>query len=122
MTHDEVQALASEYVLGLIDDVTRARVAAHLASCPACAEEIRQVAQAMDAVGRSVPEVAAPASLRERIAGIPARVPQVTVAAPGARVYFRATPRPAPWFAAIAASLIAAVATWQAVSARAEVQ
>ena len=56
MNHDEVHALASEYVLGLADEVTRARVAAHLASCPACVDEVRQVAQAMDALGRSVPD------------------------------------------------------------------
>ena len=130
MTHDDVQALASEYVLGLLDEVTRARVAAHLASCPACVDEVRQVAQAMDAMGRSVPEVDPPASLRERVAAIPARVPQLAAASPtagdnpqlarhrseGAKV------SPAPWFAAVAASLIAAVATWQAISARAEVQ
>ena len=53
MTHEEVHALASEYVLGLVDDVTRARVAAHLATCQACVEEVRQISQAMDALGRA---------------------------------------------------------------------
>ena len=95
MTHDEVHALASEYVLGVLDDVTRARVVAHLATCPACVEELREVLKAMDALGRSVPEVEPPASLRERIATIPASVHQLPAAAPGARVYFRPTPGPA---------------------------
>ena len=126
MTHDDVHALASDYVLGLVDEVTRARVASHLASCPACTDEVRQVAQTMDAVGRSVPEVDPPASLRDRIATIPARVPQLaaeTSPAPsGAQVVRRPASRPAPWFAAVAASIVAAVATWQAFSARAEVQ
>jgi anti-sigma-K factor RskA len=129
MTHDEVQALASEYVLGALDEVTRGRVAAHLSSCQACAADIRQVAQALDGIGRSVPDVAPPGSLRDRIAGIPARVPQIPAAAPtraGAGPVpspaIRTAPRSAPWFAAIAASLIAAVATWQAFGARAEIQ
>lgn len=119
MTHDDVHALASEYVLGALDEVTRGRMAAHLASCPACVEEVRQVALAMDAMGRSVPEVVPPAPLRDRIAGIPAHVTQLA-AAPATVV--RPAARPAPWFAAIAASLVAAVATWQAVGARAEIQ
>ncbi len=130
MTHDDVHALAPDYVLGLLDDVTRARVAAHLGSCPSCTDEVRQVAQAMDAVGRSVPEVDPPASLRERIAAIPPRVSQVAAVSPGVHVDPPRARRsaeaakvgPAPWFAAVAASLIATVATWQAVSARAEVQ
>jgi len=130
MTHDDVHALASEYVLGQLDEVTRARVAAHLGSCPACADELRQVAQALDAVGRSVPEVDPPASLRDRVAGIPARVPQLAAAPPNAPDNSQLARRSSggakvgavPWFAAVAASLIAAVATWQALSARAEVQ
>lgn len=125
MTHDDVHALASEYVLGHLDEVTRARVAAHLTSCAACAQEIREVSQAMDALGRSVPEVAPPASLRDRIAAIPARVPQVAAAAPaapGPAAVVHPSSRPAPWFAAIAASLVAAVAMWQAIGARAEVE
>jgi anti-sigma-K factor RskA len=125
MTHDDVQALASDYVLGLLDDVTRTRVASHLASCPACADEVRQVAQTMDAVGRSVPEVDPPASLRDRIATIPARVPQLAASPARAEAHAPRTEsgaRLTPWFAAVAASLVAAVATWQAFSARAEVQ
>ena len=126
MTHDDVQALASDYVLGLLDEVTRARVASHLSTCPSCAEEFRQVAQTMDAVGRSVPDVAPSLSLRDRITAIPGRVPQLAAAtspAPsGAHVVRQSTSRQAPWFAAVAASLVAAVATWQAFSARAEVQ
>ena len=126
MTHEDVQALASEYVLGVLDDVTRTRVATHLTSCPACAEELRQVAQTLDALGRSVPEVEPPASLRDRITAIPSRVPQIsavaTVPAPIPAVVSRPASRPAPWFAAIAASLVAAVALWQAVGARAEIQ
>jgi anti-sigma-K factor RskA len=125
MTHDEVQALASEYVLGALDEVTRGRVAAHLSSCQACAADFRQVAQVLDGIGRSVPDVAPPASLRERIAGIPGRAPQIPARAGAGRVpsaAIRTAPRGAPWFAAIAASLVAAVAMWQAFGARAEIQ
>lgn len=123
MTHDEVQALASEYVMGQLDEVTRARVASHLSSCHVCIEEVRLIGLTLDALARSVPAVEPPASLRDRIAAIPGTVPQ-------ARAATASTPGPgemgasrlAPWFAAVAASLLAAVAIWQAVDARAEVQ
>lgn len=122
MTHDDVHALASEYVLGQLDQVTRTRLVQHLATCPACAEEVRQVSLVLDLVGRSAPEVTPPASLASRIAGIPDRVPQLPAAAPLPDTGTRPAPRVAPWFAAIAASLVAAVAIWQAVSARTEIQ
>jgi anti-sigma-K factor RskA len=122
MTHEDVQALASEYVLGSLDEVTRARVTAHLSSCGACADEIREVAQAMDAMGRSVPEAEPTASLRERITAIPARVPQLPVAARVTAPVTRRSSRQVSWFATVAASLVAVVATWQAFGARAEVQ
>lgn len=121
MTHEDVQALASEYVLGTLDDVMRARVAAHLSACRACADEVREVAQVLDAVGRSVPALEAPAALRDRIAAIPATVAQLPAAPAVIPTVARPAARPAPWFAAVAASLVAAVATWQAISARAEV-
>ncbi len=121
MTHEDVQALAPEYLLGSLDEVTRARVAAHLAGCAECRDELRDVARTLDAVGRSVPDVAPPVSLRDRITAIPLTVPQVAAPLAPARAPQRPTARMAPWFAAVAAGLVAAIAVWQAVNARAEV-
>ena len=126
MTHDDVHALASEYVLGELDEVTRARVAAHLASCPACVEEVRS-GRADDGCHRPIGARGGPAGFAARSnRGNPRAGAAVGGRAPAAR-QSAASRRssdmgPAPWFAAIAASLIAAVATWQAISARAEVQ
>lgn len=122
MTHEDVQALAPDYVLGTLDEVTRARVTAHLSSCAACADEVREIARTMDAIGRSVPEAEPPASLRDRIGAIPARVPQLAVGSRAAAPVTRSSSRQMSWFATVAASLLALVATWQAFGARAEVR
>jgi anti-sigma-K factor RskA len=123
MTHENVHELASEYVLGLLDEVTRARVTSHLGTCGACREEVRAVAGVFDAVGRSVPEAEPSASLRERILAIPAAVPQArAVTLPAAAPPVRQGARLVPWFAAVAASLVAVIAVWQAGSAQAEVR
>ncbi len=121
MTHEDVQASASEYLLGSLDEVTAARVASHLAGCDACRDEVREVARTLDALARSVPEVHPPAALRDRIVAIPSTVPQVAAVAPSVAIARPRPPRIAPWFAAVAAALVAAVAMWQAASARAEV-
>jgi anti-sigma-K factor RskA len=125
MTHDDVQALAADYVLGLVDEVTRARVASHLKACGSCSADLRALAETCDALGRSVPDVAPPASLRDRIASIPAQVPQAVVPLPSAPAVSRRSSGLAavlPWVAAVAAAVVAVTAIWQAGAARAEVQ
>jgi anti-sigma-K factor RskA len=123
MTHDDVQALASEYVLGLTDEVTRARVATHLRDCPSCRAEMNAVAQTFDAIGRSVPDVAPPAALRDRILAIPTQVPQALASTHVASVAPSGSRRVMlPWLAAAAAGLVAVAALWQAGTARAEVE
>lgn len=125
MTHDDVQSLASEYVLDLLDEVTRARVAAHVHACGVCRAEMAALLETSDALARSVPDVAPPALLRDRIVAIPSQVPQTVARTPAAsgapRVATRLT-SVAPWVAAIAAGLVAVTAIWQTASARAEVQ
>jgi anti-sigma-K factor RskA len=121
MTHKDVCDLAPEYVLGTLDDVTRARVLAHLSGCPACRGEMAAVSQTFDAIGRSVPEVEPPAGLRARVLAIPAAEPQTPAAAP---VVLAATPvARSPWsvLVRLAAAVTLAVALWQWVAARQEV-
>jgi len=118
MTHQDVYELAPEYVLGTLDEVTRARILAHLSGCPACRAEVASVSQTFDAIGRTVPDVAPPAGLRDRILSIPAaetQRPGVVSAAPiiSTSVLSVAT--------RIAAVAVIAVALWQWAAARQEV-
>jgi len=125
MTHDDVQALASDYVLGLLDEVTRARVAAHVHACGVCRAEMGKLAETCDALSRSVSDVAPPASLRDRIVAVASQVPQKVVLTPVVSGAPRVPTRlasVAPWVAAVAAGLVAVTAIWQTASARAEVQ
>jgi anti-sigma-K factor RskA len=118
VTHQDVQELAPEYVLGTLDEVSRARVLAHLSGCPACRAEVASVSQVFDAVGRSVPEMEPPAGLRERILSIPAT--DVSEPAPAlAPVKVELT----PWnlLVRVAAAITLAVSVWQWISASQEV-
>ena len=118
MTHQDVNELAPEYVLGPPDEMTRARILAHLSGCPACRAEVAAVSQTFDAMGRTVPDVAPPPGLRDRIVGIAAaetQRPGIVAAAPtvGTPVLSLAM--------RIAAVAVLAVALWQWAAARQEV-
>lgn len=118
MTHQDVYELAPEYVLGTLDEVTRARVLAHLSGCPACRAEVAAVSQTFDAMGRSVADAEPPAGLRDRIIGIPAaqtRRPGVVAAAPVRSTSFLAVAM------RVAAVAVVAVSLWQWSAARQEV-
>jgi len=119
MTHQDVYELAPEYVLGTLDEVSTARVLAHLSGCPACRAEVASVSQTFDAIGRSVPDVEPPARLRDRIIAIPAAATQrpgvVAAAAPGSRTSYLSVGL------RIAAVAVLAVALWQWSAARQEV-
>lgn len=118
MTHQDVYELAPEYVLGTLDEVTRARVLAHLSGCPACRAEVAAVSQTFDAVGRSVDAAEPPAGLRNRILAIP----EAKTQRPG----LAAAPPVIPMstfsvIVRIAAAAVLAVALWQWSAARQEV-
>ena len=118
MTHQDVNELAPEYVLGSLDEMTRARILAHLSGCPACRAEVAAVSQTFDAMGRTVPDVAPPPGLRDRIVGIAAAEPQrpgVVVASPQVRTSVLSV------VMRIAAVAVLAVALWQWAAARQEV-
>lgn len=118
MTHQDVYELAPEYVLGTLDEVTGARVLAHLSGCPSCRAEVAAVSQTFDAIGRSVPDVEPPAGLRDRIVAIPASATQragVVAVAPGSGTSFLSVAL------RIAAVAVLAVSLWQWSAARQEV-
>lgn len=120
MTHQDVYESAPEYVLGTLDEMTRARILAHLSGCPACRAEVAAVSQTFDAIGRSVPELAPPAGLRDRILAIPAAAtqrPGVVTAPPGMPERGTSVLSVAMRIAAVA---VLAVALWQWAAARQE--
>jgi anti-sigma-K factor RskA len=118
MTHQDVYELAPEYVLGTLDEMTRARILAHLSGCPACRAEVAAVSQTFDAMGRTVPDVAPPPGLRDRIVAIAAaetQRPGVVAAAPLVNTSLLSVAM------RIAAVAVLAVALWQWAAAREEV-
>jgi anti-sigma-K factor RskA len=124
MTHQDVYELAPEYVLGTLDEMTRARILAHLSGCPACRAEVATVSQTFDAVARTVPDLAPSAGLRDRILAIPAAATQrpgvvaVATGTPAAPVSGTSVLSVAMRIAAVA---VLAVALWQWAAARQEV-
>ncbi len=65
MTHvtDELEL----YALGALAPIDRARVAAHLAECPACREQARAIDEVVQELPETLPDRDAPGHLRERI-------------------------------------------------------
>jgi len=104
-------------VLGTPDEVSRARVLAHLSGCPACRAEVSAVSQTFDAVGRSVDAAEPSAGLRNRILAIP----EAETRRPGVAATASPVPMSALSVAArFAAVAVLAVALWQWSAARQE--
>jgi hypothetical protein len=55
------------YALGALTPTERARVAAHLAECPACREQARAIDEVVQELPETLPDREAPGALRERI-------------------------------------------------------
>lgn len=121
MTHDDVRPLAAEYALGMLAPDERAAVDQHLAACADCRAHVAAERQVLDALGRSVPQVEPPASLRDR----------VLTAAQASRRH-EAAPRPVAttpravsttrpmraWLIAASVLLMTAAGVWQILSTR----
>src|SRR5687767_3708608 len=58
---------AASYVLGALDEDERRAFEAHLEGCARCREDVSQYADATQLIAQSVPVVAPPAALRERV-------------------------------------------------------
>jgi anti-sigma-K factor RskA len=103
-THEELKELTGAYVLGVLSDAERETLERHLATCPDCAREIRELNAVATGLAHAVPQVDPPAALRDRVLrAVTATAAESTTAPPS-------LPRNnAPVWLAIAAS-IAAVA------------
>ena len=72
----EVQELAPEMALGSLDGAVRADVLAHMAHCPACRAEVRDLADVVDGLAALTPAAEPPPGLAERVlAAIRAEAP-----------------------------------------------
>ena len=68
-SHDAMHELTGLYVLGALDQAERRAFETHLASCAACAAEVRTLAGVARALPYAVPQVDPPAGLRDRVLG-----------------------------------------------------
>ncbi len=67
--HDAMHELTGLYVLGALDQAERRAFETHMASCAACAAEVRTLAGVARALPYGVPQVDPPAGLRDRVLG-----------------------------------------------------
>jgi len=102
MTHEELRGLTGGYALGVLSEVERRALDAHLPTCPECAREVREFSRVANGLAFAVPQVEPPAALRARVlkAATEGSAPAAAVSA------VRPRPPVAAWLA-IAASLAA---------------
>ena len=67
MTHDELRELSGGYALGVLDEPERTAFEAHLATCAACAAEVRELTDVAIALALDAPQIDPPAALRDRV-------------------------------------------------------
>jgi anti-sigma factor RsiW len=119
----DIHTLAGAYTLDAVDDLERAAFTRHLTACPACAQEVAELAETVTRLAEET-AVPPPPELRARVLRQAARTPQAGPAirarsAPAVRA--RRPIRWRPWLAgAVAASVIAvgAAATTYAIQDR----
>lgn len=114
---------AAPYALGALDAAERTSFEAHLATCDVCTNEVREMQDVAALLAGAVPQVAPPASLRERVlsdaravrpisAAVQPSTRATSPASDGRTTSERATKSPRgtvllPWLAAAAAVIIA---------------
>jgi anti-sigma-K factor RskA len=109
MTHDELRELTGGYALGALSDPERQALETHLATCPECAKEVRELAGVASGLAVAVPQVDPPAALRDRVLRAAVRSSSTVQATRGEVEMPAARPSALPsWLAAAAA--LAAVA------------
>lgn len=119
MTHDAALDALPLFVLGILDEPSRAELAAHLRDCASCRLALDEHARALDALGRATPQVQPRSELRDRVLGsiVPssARPSGVAPTRRGAGTLW-------PWAAFAAAALIAITTTVGLIRARSELR
>jgi anti-sigma-K factor RskA len=121
MNHDALRELTGAYALGALNDEEKRALEAHLASCAECAAEVRAFGDVARGLNHAVPQVDPPSSLRGRVV---AQVEHVASRSPAPAVSPARSARrssSAGWLA-LAASLVAAVLGFYALSLRNRVQ
>jgi anti-sigma-K factor RskA len=111
-THDEL-ALAAPYVLGALDVVERRAFESHLASCPACTDEVRSLSRVAAALAQTVPQVTPRSELRARVLGAATGATAIATPPPSESSPHRLVPE---WLPVAAALIVAAglgVYAWQ---------
>jgi anti-sigma-K factor RskA len=115
--NDDIHDLSGAYALDALDDLERARFAAHLAKCPTCQRDVAEFRGAATHLGRAVAEPPPPA-LR---ASVLSAITEVRQDRPGpAPRAQRHTGRWVTLAAGIAAALVIGVLTTQLFSIRAD--
>jgi hypothetical protein len=113
----EVRDLIPELALGALDGATRAEVLNHIARCPACRAEARELADVVDGLSALAPEVEPPSGFADGVldAMRAEQAPRRTPAAPKRRWRTRYLVA-----AAVAAAAVGVAATTAVVVARHE--
>ena len=99
---------AAPYALGALDDAERAGFEQHLSTCDICKAELRELRAVAELLATSVPQVAPPPGLRDRILADARGVRPISSAAPTSA----SAPAPAPNVAAVPARKRTAVLPW----------
>ena len=102
MTHDELRDLSGGYALGALSEEDRRAFAAHVATCPECAEEVRGFATVASGLAAGVPQIDPPAALRARVLAAAVAGPPRAVTTEAPR-----SGRGAFMFLSVAAALVA---------------
>jgi anti-sigma-K factor RskA len=109
--HDRWADSAGAYVLGAMPSEERAQFETHLATCPACREEVDDLRPAAEALPMASPPVLPPRALKDRIMTEVQREADLLAATPkpGGRARYRAPSWLSGWrLAPVAAVLIVA--------------
>jgi len=111
--HVEIADRLEAYVLGQLSSDERREIDAHLASCATCAHDVRDLNDVFAGIGESVPPIAPPPALRQRVVNAVAVTPQE----PGRTVVMKSRRRPlwvrATWAAAAAIVLAVGVVAYR---------
>jgi anti-sigma-K factor RskA len=109
--HDELRESAGLYVLGALDRQEREAFELHLATCRACADEVRSLASVAQSLPHAVPIIDPPADLRSRVLAHATDSPSIAkVIAMPAKSAPRATRGSGSGWMAAAAMLLISVA------------
>ena len=110
MTHDEIRQALPAFALGALDPHEHAEVAAHVATCDACAAELAAEERVAASIGLDATPVTPPAALRAKVLARVKTEPRSSASVAPA-VEARADDVRSPWYGGwlMAASVLLAV-------------